>query len=392
MKKIITILLIVVFAITALCIWQRNNLKALYMFLTNDKENVEKIIEENSKELENKIKEYAEYIPRGFTPEEEAMIASGELSVEEATALLLGEMEFSTGEEDVVVEATPDDEFMQEDAESGESAEELKPGKDTTSKPATETAKPGKDATSKPATETAKPGKDTTSKPATETAKPGKDATSKPATEELKPGKDTTSKPATETAKPGKDTTSKPAAETAKPGKDTTSKPATEELKPGKDATSKPATETAKPGKDTTSKPAAETAKPGKDTASKPEAEPSKTGNASDIIKKYTAQFYSLKAYYSGQLGQLESQARSEYSSLTKEQKKSTSKAAFVAKYAGRASALESECDGKVNGILSGMKAELKAIGADTAVIDTIKSAYASEKAARKAQYMNMIN
>ena len=78
----------------------------------------------------------------------------------------------------------------------------------------------------------------------------------------------------------------------------------------------------------------------------------------SDIIKKYTAKFYSLKAYYLGQLGSIESQAKSDYSALTKEQKKSLSKTAFASKYINYALSLESECDSQVESLLAEMKRE----------------------------------
>lgn len=110
------------------------------------------------------------------------------------------------------------------------------------------------------------------------------------------------------------------------------------------------------------------------------------------IIKRYTAELYSMKAYYIGQLSQIEGRARSEFSAMTPAEKKNLSKAAFVGKYAGYATSLLGECDSRVNSLLSQMKSELSAVGGDMAIISTIRQAYESEKAARKAYYLNMVS
>ena len=306
MKKLVS-LLIVLAAITALCIWQKNNIEALLMFISNDEEEVNKIIEDNSKELEEKIKEYAPVIPRYFTPEEEAMIASGELSIEEATALLMGENNVA---EDGLNEIAED--VTEEDIDEADETNEAIGVEEKESLVKTE------------------PGKVTT----------GKTDSGKTDSGKTEPGKVTTGKTDSGKTEPGKVTTGK--------------------------------TDSGKTGAGTAL------------TTNTPSEE-------SNIIKKYTAQFYSLKAYYSGQLSSLESQAKSEYINARKNKQSGVTKTSVAAKYIGRATSLQSECDGKVSALLSNMKAELKAIGGNLSVVDTMKSAYESEKAARKAQYMNMM-
>ena len=257
MKKKLTVLLCIVIALAALCIWQRNNIKALYLFLSNDKEGAEAVIEKNRKDFEDKIKGYGENIPRNFTEEEESKIASGELSIEDATNMLLEEMETNAPTED--------------EPEVSVSDEPIK-----------------------------------------------KEEPSKVENNVTKNEPDKKEPPKTEVKKPDK----------AKEG---------------------------------------------------------------EIIKRYTAQFYSMKAYYIGQLGGIEAQAKKEYGSLTKEQKKSLSKAAFAGKYISYATTLQSECDSKVEEMLSSMKAELAAVGGDASIISVIRQAYNNEKAAKKAYYMNLI-
>ncbi len=239
MRKKIIVFVVISALLLGLGIWQKNNIKALYMYFTTDKEAVSAVIDKQRENLKEEISKYTEDIPREFTKEEEEMIASGEISLEEAAKIILGE--------------------ENEDANAPEN--EIK-------------------------------------------------------TEEVK------EKPPTVQEK------------------------TPEEIKKEKEST---------------------------------------------IIKKYTAQFYSLKAYYMGQLSQIESKAKTEYASMSKEEKKNLSKATFVGKYASYALNLQSECDKKVDTLLKDMKKELKETGADIRIISTIKEAYEAEKAARKAYYLNLV-
>ena len=61
-------------------------------------------------------------------------------------------------------------------------------------------------------------------------------------------------------------------------------------------------------------------------------------------------------------------------------------KVAAVEYFSGTASAIEKECYAKVDSQVEKLKAELKAIGADTSIASTIKSTAYAEMEARKAQ------
>lgn len=156
---------------------------------------------------------------------------------------------------------------------------------------------------------------------------------------------------------------------------------------PSKDST--PTTKPAQSGATSPSKDNTTTTKPTQGTTP---TSTKKENKAAPIIKRYTAELYSMKAYYIGQLSQIESRARNEFDTMDPEEKRKLSKASFIAKYAGYATTLMVECDGKVNSLLSNMKQELTDAGQDTAVISTIRQAYESEKAARKAYYLNMVS
>lgn len=247
MKKRYVVLLVVCMLIATLCIWQRNNIKALIIFATSDKASTEELIEKNKEQLDEALKKHSEAVPRPLTKEEEDMIASGELSVEEAVNILLSE---------------------------GDASSEQSPEKP-------------------------------------------QDASS----------------------------STKPAGNT-----------------------------------------------PAASSPSSSSVTDDKKSKENAIIKRYTAELYSMKAYYIGQLNQIEGRARSEFSSMSAAEKSNLSKAAFVAKYAGYATSLLGECDGRVSSLLSEMKSELSAVGGDMSIISTIKQAYESEKAARKAYYLNMVS
>ncbi len=235
MKKTLVIVSVVAVILLSLLFWQKNNIEALYMYLTKDSVEVSEFIEKTNKELSEEISKYSDDIPRNFTKEEEEKIASGEISIEEAANILLSE------EKDPLISENSGNEIKEE------------PGKTENPAPTDNKAK------------------------------------------------------------------------------------------------------------------------------------------VSSIIKRYTAQFYSMKAYYMGQLSQIEGKARAEYSALSKEEKKNLSKATFVGQYAGYALSLQSECDKKVESLLSDMKKELKEAGGDTSIISVIKEAYETEKAAKKAYYLNLV-
>lgn len=247
MKKRYIALFTAVLIIAALCIWQQNNIKALFIFATNNPEQTEKLIEENKNIISEVIKKYPDASVRELTTEEEEKIAGGEMSVSEAVDMLISEANEKSGSVN---------------SSSGESTQ---------------------------------------------------------------------------------NSGSQPSA----------------------------------------------AAGSNNETKSSQNSNKSKE---SAIIQRYTAELYSMKAYYIGQLNQIEGKARAEYRAMSASEKKNLSKATFVGKYAGYATSLMGECDGKVNSLLSSMKSELKAVGGDVSIISTIKQAYEGEKAARKAYYLNMIS
>lgn len=109
------------------------------------------------------------------------------------------------------------------------------------------------------------------------------------------------------------------------------------------------------------------------------------------IVAKYTSAFYSLKQKYIGMLDSLINVANDEFQALPKEQKTTKNRSKIISKYINVASEYESSCDNEVNLLLDSMKAELKAINADTSVVDAIKEVYYEEKSLRISYYTSKL-
>ena len=109
------------------------------------------------------------------------------------------------------------------------------------------------------------------------------------------------------------------------------------------------------------------------------------------LIGDKVIELYSLKAYYLGQLGQMEAAVKKEYVKLPKEERNLVGKQALVNKYMNTALALLSQCDKQVEELLSELKGGLEDLNADTSIIKTIRSAYENEKTLKKAYYLSLL-
>lgn len=108
---------------------------------------------------------------------------------------------------------------------------------------------------------------------------------------------------------------------------------------------------------------------------------------ASTILAGYVTQLYEMKGYYLSQLGGVESEMRAVYAESGKDKSKIPS---IISSYMPRVASMESECDGRVNALISDLKGELSEIGADTSIANEIYDAYINEKALKKAYYLSL--
>ena len=87
-KVLLSVSVIGIIGIVSVGIWQRDNIEAGFMFMTNSTEQIAVRMDENKKHLENDLKKQCPTIISDFTAEEEKMIIKGELSVDDAIALI----------------------------------------------------------------------------------------------------------------------------------------------------------------------------------------------------------------------------------------------------------------------------------------------------------------
>ncbi len=108
------------------------------------------------------------------------------------------------------------------------------------------------------------------------------------------------------------------------------------------------------------------------------------------IVAGYLTEMYLLKAYYIGQLGVLERDLKAQYKAAGGSSKNTAAIAKIVQNNMGRVVNLESECDTKVETVLTNMKNELEAIGADTGIVQIAEDSYINEKSLRKSYYLSL--
>lgn len=103
------------------------------------------------------------------------------------------------------------------------------------------------------------------------------------------------------------------------------------------------------------------------------------------ILTEYAQKLYLLKATYLGRIGNLIDQAKADH-------KNGMSNKELVSKYLGTAASLEGEADSQVNALLSELTQKLNSIGADTSIVNTMRSAYENEKSLKKSYYLSLYN
>ncbi len=109
------------------------------------------------------------------------------------------------------------------------------------------------------------------------------------------------------------------------------------------------------------------------------------------LIGDKVIELYSLKAYYLGQLGQMEATIKREYSQLPKEKQNLVGIKDLANKYMGTALSLLNQCDAQVENLLSALEKDLKKFKADTSILKTIRDTYEQEKAMKKAYYLKIL-
>jgi hypothetical protein len=112
-------------------------------------------------------------------------------------------------------------------------------------------------------------------------------------------------------------------------------------------------------------------------------------GVASNIIE-LIAEVYVLRAYFTNRLEQMRRSAIDEYLALSEDRRSEAVRMEIGMRYVGLAGALEAECDGLMNDIITRLRIELERTGGDTSLVNDIMFSYAEEKSLKKAYYMSL--
>lgn len=110
-----------------------------------------------------------------------------------------------------------------------------------------------------------------------------------------------------------------------------------------------------------------------------------------DVVKRYTAQMYTLQSKYVGLLGGLEARGIQALKAIPSESRTVSKMMDVGMPFVQEGLALESQCDGEVAAILESLEAELIALEADCGIVETMRQAYSAEKKLKKAYYFSLI-
>ena len=107
-------------------------------------------------------------------------------------------------------------------------------------------------------------------------------------------------------------------------------------------------------------------------------------------VARLLGKMYVLKSQFTGSLEGIEADAKAEYKSLPKEERKSQSAKWRIASEAlDKATSLERQCDAEVNVVLNELSSVLTEANQSTALVDEIRNSYESEKEIAKAYYVS---
>lgn len=98
---------------------------------------------------------------------------------------------------------------------------------------------------------------------------------------------------------------------------------------------------------------------------------------------------YELRKEYIAELDALYAEAVAAYKAIPKAERTTKKLATFASEYISKGTALEKECDGKMDSLVKEFRALLKKYNKSTEIINEVKLAYAREKSLKKALYMS---
>ena len=133
----------------------------------------------------------------------------------------------------------------------------------------------------------------------------------------------------------------------------------------------------------------ASTSRPENDGKTPPEPPKPAENTYQKELSALIAKVYVLREEYTLALDTMYADAKAEYLALPAEKRTKTQLLKMARGYLSRASALEKECDGKMDEIVRAMEKLLREKGGDLGLVDTVVYTYANEKSLKKSWYMS---
>ena len=137
--------------------------------------------------------------------------------------------------------------------------------------------------------------------------------------------------------------------------------------------------------------PASSTSRPESDGKTPPEPPKPAENTYQKELSALIARVYVLREEYTLALDTMYADAKAEYLALPTEKRTKTQLLKMARGYLSRASALEKECDGKMDEIVRAMEKLLRENDGDLGLVDTVVYTYANEKSLKKSWYMSKL-
>lgn len=133
--------------------------------------------------------------------------------------------------------------------------------------------------------------------------------------------------------------------------------------------------------------PYSETPKPQESTPEELAAKEKYQKELSSLI----AEVYVMRAEYNAALEGMVDQAKQEYSAKSESEKSKTELVMWASGYVSRATALEKECDAKMDTIVSGLLTLIQENDGDSGIVDEVVNSYITEKSLKKSWYLSQL-
>lgn len=125
--------------------------------------------------------------------------------------------------------------------------------------------------------------------------------------------------------------------------------------------------------------------------AEKPSKQPDAQQEYQKALSDLVARVYVLREEYTNALEDMEEAAKADYYALPSGQRSASRLAPLVSSYLAKATALEKECDGKMDALIAEMEQLIKENNGDMSLTDTVFNTYVKEKSLKKAWYLSRL-